>query len=181
MRFASLVCGTLLMAGLLSSATASDSVPLFGENTPEVVNPAASVNQLISRGKYAEALNLADKELAANPHNLNLRFLRGIIFTDTKRTDEAKKVFEQLIREFPEVSEPYNNLAVIYASEGNIGQAQALLESALNNHASSAITYKNLGDIYQNQAIHMYEEALRLNPNNSVLKKRLQLLREASE
>ena len=54
----------------------------------------------ISRGKYADAMNLADKELAVNPQNVNLRFLRGVIFMETKKNDEAKRVFEQLIREY---------------------------------------------------------------------------------
>ena len=49
---------------------------------------------------------------------------------ETKKNDEAKRVFEQLIREYPEIADSYNNLAVIYAGEGNLGRAQDLLELA---------------------------------------------------
>ena len=100
-------------------------------------------------------MNLADKELAANPQNVNLRFLRGVIFMETKKNDEAKKVFVQLIREYPEIADSYNNLAVIYAGEGNLGRAQDLLERALMNNASSVTTYSNLGDIYAAKAADM--------------------------
>ena len=121
-----LIFGCAALSGLLLSAQvfAQDSIPLFGDKTPDIVNPARSVSQLINRGKYADAMNLADKELAANPQNVNLRFLRGVIFMETKKNDEAKKVFEQLIREYPEIADSYNNLAVIYAGEGNLGRAQ---------------------------------------------------------
>ena len=94
-----LIFGCAVLSGLLLSVqvSAQDSVPLFGDKTPDIVNPARSVSQLINQGKYADAMNLADKELAANPQNVNLRFLRGVIFMETKKNDEAKRVFEQLI------------------------------------------------------------------------------------
>ena len=164
-----LIFGCAALSGLLLSAQvfAQDSIPLFGDKTPDIVNPARSVSQLINRGKYADAMNLADKELAANPQNVNLRFLRGVIFMETKKNDEAKKVFEQLIREYPEIADSYNNLAVIYAGEGNLGRAQDLLERALMNNASSVTTYSNLGDIYAAKAADMYARAARLAPKNS--------------
>ena len=137
-----------------------------------------SVSQLINQGKYADAMNLADKELAANPQNVNLRFLRGVIFMETKKNDEAKRVFEQLIREYPEIADSYNNLAVIYAGEGNLGRAQDLLERALMNNASSVTTYSNLGDIYAAKAADMYVKAARLAPKNGRLKEKAQIAQD---
>ena len=69
-----LIFGCAALSGLLLSAQvfAQDSIPLFGDKTPDIVNPARSVSQLINRGKYADAMNLADKELAANPQKLFL-------------------------------------------------------------------------------------------------------------
>ena len=126
-----LIFGCAALSGLLLSAQvfAQDSIPLFGDKTPDIVNPARSVSQLINRGKYADAMNLADKELAANPQNVNLRFLRGVIFMETKKNDEAKKVFEQLIREYPEIADSYNNLAAGCCSGG--------LGNTIRRHLSS--------------------------------------------
>ena len=52
-----LIFGCAVLSGLLLSAqvSAQDGVPLFGDKTPDIVNPARSVSQLISRGKYADA------------------------------------------------------------------------------------------------------------------------------
>ena len=175
-----LIFGCAVLSGLLLSAqvSAQDGVPLFGDKTPDIENPARSVSQLISRGKYADAMNLADKELAVNPQNVNLRFLRGVIFMETKKNDEAKRVFEQLIREYPEIADSYNNLAVIYAGEGNLGRAQDLLERALMNNASSVTTYSNLGDIYAAKAADMYAKAARLAPKNGRLKEKAQIAQD---
>ena len=169
-----LIFGCAVLSGLLLSAqvSAQDGVPLFGDKTPDIVNPARSVSQLISRGKYADAMNLADKELAVNPQNVNLRFM------ETKKNDEAKRVFEQLIREYPEIADSYNNLAVIYAGEGNLGRAQDLLERALMNNASSVTTYSNLGDIYAAKAADMYAKAARLAPKNGRLKEKAQIAQD---
>jgi len=173
-----LIFGCAVLSGLLLSVqvSAQDSVPLFGDKTPDIVNPARSVSQLINQGKYADAMNLADKELAANPQNVNLRFLRGVIFMETKKNDEAKRVFEQLIREYPEIADSYNNLAVIYA--GDLGRAQDLLERALMNNASSVTTYSNLGDIYAAKAADMYVKAARLAPKNGRLKEKAQIAQD---
>ena len=165
-----LIFGCAVLSGLLLSAqvSAQDSVPLFGDKTPDIVNPARSVSQLISRGKYADAMNLADKELAVNRQNVNLRVLRGVIFMETKKNDEAKRVFEQLIREYPEIADSYNNL----------GRAQDLLERALMNNASSVTTYSNLGDIYAAKAADMYAKAARLAPKNGRLKEKAQIAQD---
>ena len=138
-----LIFGCAVLSGLLLSAqvSAQDSVPLFGDKTPDIVNPARSVSQLISRGKYADAMNLEGKE-------------------------------------YPEIADSYNNLAVIYAGEGNLGRAQDLLERALMNNASSVTTYSNLGDIYAAKAADMYAKAARLAPKNGRLKEKAQIAQD---
>ena len=97
---------------------------------------------------------------------------------ETKKNDEAKRVFEQLIREYPEIADSYNNLAVIYAGEGNLGRAQDLLERALMNNASSVTTYSNLGDIYAAKAADMYAKAARLAPKNGRLQEKAQIAQD---
>ena len=94
------------------------------------------------------------------------------------KTDSIKRVFEQLIREYPEIADSYNNLAVIYAGEGNLGRAQDLLERALMNNASSVTTYSNLGDIYAAKAADMYAKAARLAPKNGRLKEKAQIAQD---
>lgn len=168
-----------MCSALLSPTLSAQEMPrpLFGDEKVELINPARDVSALISRGKYKEAIELAATELEKNPKNLNLRFLQGVAYTDMNKTKEAKEIFEKLIREFPEVSEPYNNLAVIYAAEGNRGRARELLEQAIANNNRSVTIYNNLGDIYAAQAADMYEKALKLAPKNAVLLKKSETLK----
>ena len=70
-----------------------------------------------------DALARADAQLAKNPKDAQLRFVRGVILTELKRPAEARAVFQRLTEEFPELPEPYNNLAVLYAGEGKQGAA----------------------------------------------------------
>ena len=107
-----------------------------------------------------------------------LRFIRGVILSDLKRNKEAKEAFEELIREYPEIAEPYNNLAVLYAGEGNLGRAKELLEQALSNNAKSFTTYNNLGDVYLALAAQSYGEALKLSPKSKNTKTKLETIRE---
>ena len=43
------------------------------------------------------------------------RFAQGVIATEQKKSPEAIQIFNALIKDFPNLPEPYNNLAVLYA------------------------------------------------------------------
>ena len=174
-KLVSLLCFSLLLG---SASLTSTQAQLFQPEENEVINPVRDVNQLIYRGKRADALALAEKEIENNPKNVQLRFIRGVILSDLKRNKEAKDAFEELIREYPEIAEPYNNLAVLYAGEGNLGRAKELLEQALSNNAKSFTTYNNLGDVYLALAAQSYGEALKLSPKSKNTKTKLETIRE---
>ena len=174
-KLVSLLCFSLLLG---SASLTSTQAQLFQPEENEVINPVRDVKQLIYRGKRADALALAEKEIENNPKNVQLRFIRGVILSDLKRNKEAKEAFEELIREYPEIAEPYNNLAVLYAGEGNLGRAKELLEQALSNNAKSFTTYNNLGDVYLALAAQSYGEALKLSPKSKNTKTKLETIRE---
>src|SRR4051794_7804633 len=77
----------------------------------------ADVNQLLRSGKHAEALAKADQYIAAKPRDPQMRFLKGVVQTQAGRTADAIATFTQLTQEYPELPEPYNNLAVLYAGQ----------------------------------------------------------------
>ena len=85
------------------------------------VSAATSLKQvqsLISDGKLKKALTGVDNILSEDPADIQARFTRGIILTRMNRLNEAEAIFSDLIKDHPELPEPYNNLAVIYASQG---------------------------------------------------------------
>ena len=59
------------------------------------------------------------------------------------------------------MSEPYNNLAVLYAVEGRLDDARRILLESLE-HAPDAITYASLGEVYTKLAREANERAREL-------------------
>src|SRR5215207_9757316 len=112
---------------------AQPTPPPVGDISVDKVEPTPleDVKKLIATGDTKQALARADQYLAKNPRNAQMRFVRGVILTDMRETESARAVFQQLVEDFPELPEPYNNLAVLYAADGQLGRARASLEAAL--------------------------------------------------
>jgi len=58
--------------------------------------------------------------------------------------------------------EPYNNLAVLYAAEGQERKAAEALEQAIRTNPSYTTAHENLGDLYARMASEAYAKALQL-------------------
>ncbi len=143
---------------------------------------AASVAQdaqaLIQQGQSAEALKKLDAHLAKNPQDAEARFARGLALVKLNRSKDAQRVFADLTRDYPQLPEPFNNLAVLYASEGNYEKAREALEAALATHPSYATAHENLGDIYSALAGAAYNRALQLDQSNQLLRRKLALINQ---
>lgn len=151
-------------------------------STPQVTaepTEAQQVETLVRQQRYDDALKRADAVLAKNPRNLQVRFLRAVIYSDTGRTAEATAAFEAMTQEFPELPEPYNNLAVLHAAAGRYDTARALLLRAIDVAPNYVTAQENLGDLHLAMAADVYARALKLDPNNAALKSKLQLARDA--
>ena len=87
-------------------------------------------------------------------------------------------VFTKLSEDYPELPEPYNNLAVLYASQGQYDKARAALEMAIRTNPSYATAHENLGDVYAKLASQAYSKALQLDSNNTGVQPKLALIRD---
>ena len=134
--------------------------------------------KLYAQGKLQPALDKVDTFLKSQPRDPQGRFLKGLLLTEQKRTDDAIKVFTGLTEDYPELPEPYNNLAVLYASQGNYDKAKSALELAIHTHPSYATAHENLGDIYAQLASRAYDRALQLDKNNATAQAKLGLVKE---
>jgi hypothetical protein len=133
--------------------------------------------QLLIRAKqFPSALEKVDKALAKSPKDAQLRFLRGIALSELGRTDEAIKVFTQISEDYPQLPEPYNNLAVLYANKGQFDKARAALQMAIQTNPSYAIAHENMGDLYARLASQAYDKALQLEGSNSQVQTKLKLV-----
>lgn len=137
------------------------------------------IQQLLRAGKTAEALTKVDQRLSATPRDPQLRFLRGVVLTETGKVAEAISAFTKLTEDYPELPEPYNNLAVLYANQNQLEKARAALEMAIRTNPSYATAHENIGDIYAKLASQAYNKALQLDAGTAAsLKPKLALIRE---
>jgi tetratricopeptide (TPR) repeat protein len=141
-------------------------------------NDIDEVNQLLKTGKQAQALTKVEQALTAKPRDPQLRFLKGVIQTELGKPQDAIGTFTKLTEEYPELPEPYNNLAVLHASGGQFDKARAALEMAIRTNPSYSTAHENLGDIYANLASQAYSKALQLGGSSTSLQPKLTLIRE---
>lgn len=130
---------------------------------PARADEAAEIAKLMHAGQGAEALKRADAYLARVPRDAQVRFLKGVMLSETKPA-EAIAIFAALTQDYPRLPEPYNNLAVLYAASGQYEKASAALDKAMRTNPAYATAYQNLGDVHARLASLEYEKALRLDP-----------------
>jgi len=140
--------------------------------------PATRIACALKRGRRAAALKIADDYLVDHPRDAQVRFLRAVILGDLNRPAEAATVLEALTEDYPELAEPYNNLAVIRANEGKLGLAEHYLQLAIAAAPSYVTARENLGDLYISMAAAAYDDALRLAPDNAGVRNKLAMTRE---
>ena len=159
------------LAALLLGLGLGAAQPVFADNIPEV-------QRLIKQGQYPQALDKLESYLASKPRDAQGRFLKGLILTEMNKPAEAIAVFTRLTEDYPELPEPYNNLAVLYAQQKQFDRARSALEMAIRTHPSYAIAYENLGDIYAKLASQAYDKALQIDSANSGAQNKLALIRD---
>ena len=151
---------------------------LLAITIPVQADDLQDANKLLKQGLHAQAMEKVNAFLAAKPKDAQARFLKGLIFAEQNNADEAIAIFTGLTEDYPELPEPYNNLAVLYAGQGQYEKAKSALEMAIRTHPSYATAHENLGDIYAKMASQAYDRALQLDKSNTNTKTKLALIRE---
>jgi tetratricopeptide (TPR) repeat protein len=107
-----------------------------------------------------------------------MRFIKGVIYSESGKPNDAIATFTKLTEDYPELPEPYNNLAVLYASQNQLDKARTALEMAIRTNPSYSTAHENLGDVYAKLASQAYSKALQLDSNNQAVQPKLSLIRE---
>lgn len=144
--------------------------------TAQAASPVDEAQALLKQGDLDGALKRVDRFLSSNPQDAEGRFTRALILVKQSKTADAIKAFTDLTRDYPQLPEPYNNLAVLYAQAGDYNKARDALEAALNTNPSYATAHENLGDIYAALAGAAYNRALALDSTNATTRYKLSLL-----
>ena len=159
----------LTLAVAVAGATAS---------LPAWADEYTDVSILLRSGKFSEALTKADQFLTSKPRDPQMRFIKGVILSESGKPNDAIATFTKLTEDYPELPEPYNNLAVLYASQNQLDKARTALEMAIRTNPSYTTAHENLGDVYAKLASQAYSKALQLDANNQAVQPKLALIRE---
>jgi len=136
------------------------------------------VSQLLRTNKFPEAMTKVEGYLVTKPADPQMRFLKGVIQRNLGKQDDAIATFTKLTEDYPELPEPYNNLAVLYAGQGQYDKSRVALEMAIRTNPSYATAHENMGDVYARLASQAYNKALQLDNNNAAVPPKLALIRE---
>ena len=150
----------VLLAGSAAMAMAQNTPPTQSSDYD-------SVSRMVRAGQLDQAQTKAEQYLAGNPKDPQMRFLKGVIQQQRGQAEEALATFTQLTQDYPELPEPYNNLAVIHAAQNQYDKARIALEMAVRTNPSYATAHENLGDVYARLAAQSYGKALQLDGGNT--------------
>ena len=126
-------------------------VPLRAESLDDIRRLAASAPQ--------RAMERLDHYLKTAPGDAQAWFLKGLLLADQNKREEAIGVFTALTQNYPELPEPYNNLGVLYAANGEIEKARLAFERALLANPDYAAARENIADVYLRMAADAYTKA----------------------
>jgi len=147
------------------------SLTLFAQN-----NKIEEIKLLLKNGKYNHAEILIDNFNENNLNDPELLFYKGINETNLGKKNQAIDTFRDLTERFPELPEPFNNLAVLYAEKEQYRLAKEILEQAIKTNPSYLTAHINLGDIYTKMASEAYNKALEIDKSNNIAITKLSMI-----
>ncbi|MCE4553598.1 tetratricopeptide repeat protein [Roseateles cellulosilyticus] len=126
---------------------------------PAQADDLSNAQRLWLAGQKTEAVEQLQQALARTPDDLQLRFALGVMRMELGDRAQALELFTRLTQDFPDLADPYNNLAVLHAAAGELDEAQAALQQALRLQPDHAQAQENLGDVLLRLALRAYQRA----------------------
>lgn len=127
--------------------------------SPARADDLSNAQRLWLAGQKTQAVEQIETALKRTPDDLQLRFALGVMRMELGERAKAKEIFTRLTQDFPDLADPYNNLAVLYAAGGELDEAKASLEQALRLQPEHAQAQENLGDVLVRLALRAYQHA----------------------
>jgi Flp pilus assembly protein TadD len=167
-----------LAAAVVPAVHAQDGRDLTEEARKQYASGLKEATAFVKDKQYGNALIALDVLLAQRPREPQARFLKGVVQTEQGQGDAAIATFAGLTEDYPELPEPWNNLAVLYAQKGAYDSARVALETAIKSAPDWGVAHENLGDIYARLAAAEYDRAAKLDRTNKSAAAKLVLARE---
>ncbi len=126
---------------------------------PARADDLANAQRLWLADQKTQAVELVEQALTRTPDDLQLRFTLGVMSMELGERAKALSIFTRLTQDFPDLADPYNNLAVLHAAAGELDEAKTALEQALRLQPEHAQAQENLGDVLTRLALRAYQRA----------------------
>lgn len=123
------------------------------------------VDAWLQRQQWDKAQALAEARLKTAPTDPQMRLLQSRIQTGMGQHQAAMDTLRSLTESFPELPEPYNNLAALLVRENRLDEAQLALQAAIRARPDYALALENLGDLHLAMAVQAYNQALTVTPS----------------
>lgn len=172
-RVASIVASAFATASFGLAASFLAVAPAHAQVSTATADGTPQIDAAIAQKDWTSALAQLDARLATNPRDVQAKFKRATVLARLNRDKEAIAAFTELTQAYPELPEPYNNLAALYAKEGRYEDARVALEMATKANPGYALAYDNLGDLYLRLAGESYKRAQSLGSTSPLTRQRV--------
>ena len=137
----------------------------------------AQAQSMAENGNPRSALKQLETRLSTHPEDSRAAYLKGLVLMQLGRGDEAERWYKMMQANFPDLPQPGNALAVIYAGRGDLPAAEAALRALLEKHPDHTSARVNLARLYVQMAQAEYEKALKATPDNAMIARKLEALK----
>lgn len=120
------------------------------------------------QGHQADAKKTLESALGEDPNNARMRFALALMRMESGETAQAETLLRRLTEDFPDLPDPFNNLAVILAGRGDLDAALDALQRAVTLQPEHVQAQENLGDVLLQMAARAYGVASRPGPQSSL-------------
>ncbi|CCD39991.1 unnamed protein product [Candidatus Paraburkholderia kirkii UZHbot1] len=171
--FSTFAARTLAIAAVGVAACIRPSGAAFAQTSPATCDDTPQIDAAVASKDWNAALKDLDARIASNPRDVQAKFKHATVLARLNRDDEAIAAFTELTQAYPELPEPYNNLAALYAKKGRYEDARVALETAVKANPGYALAYDNLGDLYLRLASESYKRAQTLGSKSPLTAQRI--------
>jgi Flp pilus assembly protein TadD len=163
----------LAVAAALAGALLGAHGTAQAQQRVAVADGTPQIDAAIEQSNWSAALKQLDQHIAAKPNDVQAQFKRANVLARMGRDQQAITAYQTLIQQHPELPEPYNNLAALYAKQGDYGEARVALQTAIKANPAFELAYRNLGDLYLHLATAAYQRAVALNHQDTLAAQRI--------
>ena len=131
----------------------------LGLHTAAHADTYTDVQRMVLNQQWTQAQQAAATHLQAHPGDPQMRLLLSQVQLGQQDAAAAQVTLQQLTQDYPELPEPHNNLAALYATQGRLDMALLSLKAAIAARPDYTVALENLGDVYLQLARQAYAKA----------------------